>query len=56
MTAKTIAATGRRTPPNWAVRQRDLMALMDRAALRFTEHATRPDGTLIQKAGTDACI
>ena len=45
----TIAAAGRRTPPNWAVRQRHAMTLMDRAALPFTRHATRPDGTLNQR-------
>ena len=50
MTIPTLSATGRRTPPNWAVRQRDLMSLMDRAALRFTDHATRSDGSLIQRS------
>lgn len=44
-----IMAEGRRTPPAWAVRQRDLIAQMDRAALPFTAHAARPDGTLIQR-------
>ncbi len=48
MTPTLIAGT-RRNPPNWAVRQRDLIALMDRAALPFVKHATRPDGTLIQR-------
>jgi hypothetical protein len=40
-------AGGRAQPPAWALRQRHLIELMDRAALRFTEQATRPDGTLI---------
>lgn len=44
---KTIEATGRRNPPNWAVRQRHLIELMNRAAVTFAERSTRPDGTLI---------
>lgn len=44
----SLSASGRQTPPAWAVRQRDLMARMDAAAVPFTEHATRPDGTLRQ--------
>ena len=43
----TLEARNRRNPPNWAVRQRELMALMDRAALPFVQHSTRPDGTLV---------
>jgi hypothetical protein len=50
VTIPILSAIGRRTPPNWAVRQRDLISLMDRAALRFTDHATRSDGTLIQRS------
>lgn len=46
----TLAVDGRRPPPNWAVRQRDLIAQMDRAAIPFVEHSTRPDGTLIQRS------
>ncbi len=46
----TLSVNGRRTSPNWAIRQRDLISLMDRAALPFTEHATRADGTLIQRS------
>jgi len=49
MPTPTLKATGRQNPPNWAVRQRQLMALMDRAARPFVEHSTRPDGTLIQR-------
>ena len=49
MTYSTLQGKNRRTPPNWAVRQRHLFDLMDRAAVRFVKHATRPDGTLIQR-------
>lgn len=49
MTYSTLQGKSRRTPPNWAVRQRHLFDLMDRAAVRFVKHATRPDGTLIQR-------
>lgn len=50
MSIPCIEASGRSLPPNWAVRQRELMELMDRAAHRFVDHATRPDGTLIQRS------
>ncbi|NLG65482.1 MAG: hypothetical protein GX537_07730, partial [Actinobacteria bacterium] len=43
----TISATERQTPPTWAVKQRFLIDLMDRAAEAFVAHYTRPDGTLI---------
>ena len=46
----TISVEGRTNPPNWAVRQRALIATMDRAAMPFVEHSTRPDGTLIQRS------
>ena len=49
MTRVSIAAKTRENPPHWAIRQRDLIALMDRAARPFVEHSTRPDGTLIQR-------
>ena len=49
MPTPTLRATGRQNPPNWALRQRQLIALMDRAARPFVEHSTRPDGTLIQR-------
>ncbi len=49
MTLPCVAVTGRDVPPNWAVRQRELIALMNRAALCFSDHATRADGTLIQR-------
>jgi len=44
---KSIEVTGRRNPPNWAVRQRQLIDLMNRAAVTFAERSTRPDGTLL---------
>ncbi len=37
----------RATPPHWAVRQRNLIDLMDRAAVPFTDHATHEDGQLV---------
>lgn len=43
----TIQVTGRQNPPNWAVKQRHLIDLMDRAATFFVERYTRPDGTLV---------
>ena len=46
MAVTTLNANQRSIPPNWAVRQRDLIALMNRAAIPFVEHSTRPDGTL----------
>lgn len=45
----TIRTEGRGVAPTWAVHQRDLINRMDRAATRFVEHATRPDGSLIQR-------
>ena len=50
MTTATVQASPRRTPPNWAVSQRALIDTMERAAVPFVEHATRPDGTLIQRS------
>jgi hypothetical protein len=43
----TITTTGRQPPPTWAVKQRYLIELMDRAAEVFVARYTRPDGTLI---------
>ena len=43
----TVEFNGRSTPPEWAIRQRQLFDLMDRAAPRFVERYTRPDGTFI---------
>ena len=45
-----IAVEKRSSPPDWAVQQRSLIAAMDRAVWPFVEHATRPDGTLIQRS------
>ncbi|MBN1640863.1 MAG: hypothetical protein JXA09_06485 [Anaerolineae bacterium] len=42
-----ISCAGRAAPPAWAVRQRHLIELMDRAAVDFCQAYTRPDGTLI---------
>ena len=44
---KTLVAQGRRSLPNWAIKQRYLIDLMNRAAVSFVEKYTRPDGTLI---------
>jgi len=44
---KTIEVSGRKTPPNWAVKQRYLIDLMNRAADVFVDRYTRPDGTLV---------
>jgi len=46
----TIEAMGREPPPSWAVRQRYLIDLMDRAAVEFVERYTRSDGTLIWRS------
>ncbi len=43
----TIEARGRAHPPDWAVKQRYLIDLMDDAAIDFVQRYTRPDGTLI---------
>jgi len=42
-----IEGTERAAPPRWAVFQRRLIDLMNRAAVEFTERYTRPDGTLV---------
>ena len=46
MAIPEITIQSRIVPPTWAIRQRELMRLMDRAALPFVEHSTRADGTL----------
>jgi len=43
----TIEVLGRQNPPGWAVKQRHLIDLMDRAVQLFVERYTRPDGTLV---------
>ena len=47
---QTLAAGNRATPPNWAVRQRHLIDLMDRAAVPFVEHSLRKDGQLVYRS------
>ena len=42
----SIGITGRRSPPAWAIRQRQLIDLMDRLAGVFIDRYTLPDGTL----------
>ena len=44
---RLLTVQGRRNPPNWAIKQRYLIDLMNRAAAGFVERYTRPDGTLI---------
>jgi len=36
-----------KAPPEWALRQRQLVAAMDEASVRFQERYTRPDGSLV---------
>jgi hypothetical protein len=43
----TLEVTGRSTPPDWAVKQRYLIDVMNHAAVDFVDRYTRPDGTLI---------
>jgi hypothetical protein len=43
----TIKAMGRRNPPSWAIKQRYLIDLMNRAAVTFVDRYTRSDGTLV---------
>jgi hypothetical protein len=42
-----LEVSGREPPPSWAVEQRYLIDLMNRAGPAFVETYTRPDGTLI---------
>ena len=44
---RTIEFSGRGTPPEWAIRQRRLIDQMNRAAPKFVEKYTRPDGTFV---------
>ena len=50
MTITSVQSSSRSNPPDWAVRQRALIDTMNRAAVPFVNHATRPDGTLIQRS------
>ena len=47
---RTLAAARRVTPPDWAVRQRHLIDLMDRAAVPFVDHSLREDGQLVYRS------
>ena len=49
MPTPTLRSVDRQRPPNWAVRQRDLINVMNLAAVPFVDYSTRPDGTLIQR-------
>ena len=42
-----IKVAGRQSPPGWAIKQRYLIDLMDRAAIAFLGKYTRRDGTLV---------
>ena len=42
-----VVATEQVVPPNWALMERHLIDLMNRAAVEFVERYTRPDGTLV---------
>jgi hypothetical protein len=44
---QSLEITGRATPPEWALRQRHLFDLMDRAAPGFVDKYTRADGSFI---------
>lgn len=50
MTIPTLSIDGRQTPPDWAVGHRHIIAAMNRAAAPFVDHATRDDGSLIQRS------
>jgi hypothetical protein len=43
----TIVATERATPPRWALMERFLIDVMNRAGVRYVERYTRSDGTLV---------
>ena len=45
-----VIAQGRRTTPDWAIGQRHLIQAMDQAAIPFVDHATREDGSLVQRS------
>ena len=46
-TMKTIEAKNKAAPPQWALMQRLLIEVMNRAAVAFVERYTRRDGTLV---------
>ena len=43
----SVKATGKATPPAWALLERQLIAAMNEAAGAFVSRYTRPDGTLV---------
>jgi hypothetical protein len=43
----TVEVSRRAVPPSWAVMERFLIDVMNRAAVHFVERYTRPDGTLV---------
>lgn len=47
MKMQTLEISGRSTPPEWALQQRNLFDQMNRAAPRFVDKYTRQDGTFI---------
>ena len=50
MSPTTIHITRCQNPPTWAVRQRELIAAMNRAAIPFVDQCTHPDGSLIWRS------
>ena len=52
----TLAVDGRRPPPNWAVRQRDLIAQMDRAAIPFVDGHYVPPPAIYAKSILPAAV
>jgi hypothetical protein len=46
-TVTTLEVTGHKHPPSWAIKQRYLIDLMNRAGPEFVKTYTRPNGTLI---------
>ena len=47
---QTLTAAKRATPLDWAVRQRHLIDIMDRAAVPFVDHSLREDGQLVYRS------
>lgn len=43
----TVTGTRVAAPPRWALLQRQIFAILDKAAIEFADRFTRPDGTLI---------
>ena len=47
---QTLTAAKRATPLDWAVRQRHLIDIMDRAAVPFVDHSLCEDGQLVYRS------